>query len=387
MHYKPTTTSWIEISQSALKNNIQFIQSILPKLCIFSSVVKGNAYGHDIDIYAPLAYANGIRHFSVYSAQEAYRLKKVIPSDATILCMGNLTIEEMQWANEQNIEYYINSFKALNNAIEAAKKSNRKAIIHLELETGMNRTGVDLKDYQNIWTLLEANDSWLMVKGICTHLAGAESITNYKRITEQIKRFRKIKKMNINLNIDIPQYHLACSAVAIRYPNQTYDLARIGIMQYGFFPNNETYMHYLLQNPGIENPLKRVMSWKSKIVDIKLVKAGEFIGYGSSYYTNIETKIAIIPVGYAYGYARSLSNHGRILINGHRVEVIGTINMNMLTADISSIPEVNIGDEVVLIGKQDGLEISVSSFSEFSNQLNYELLARLPMDIERKIVD
>lgn len=387
MHYKPSATSWIEISKSALEHNIQFIKGILPADCIFSSVIKGNAYGHDIDIYGPMAYDCGIRHFSVYSAQEAARILKVVSNDCTILCLGNLDKEEINWANAHGVEYYVNNFPTLENAIASAQQNGNIAKVHIEVETGMNRTGFPIKDLKKVFSIVAAASAYVQIIGICTHLAGAESITNYKRITEQIKRFKNLQLKITQSEMPRPIYHLACSAVAIRYPKQAYDLARIGIIQYGFFPNNETYMHYLLKNPLKENPLRRVISWKSKVVDLKMVKAGEFVGYGTTYYTNVPTKIAIIPVGYAYGYARSLSNHGRILINGVIVDVIGTINMNMLTVDVSILPDVQLGDEAVMIGKQGDQELSVSSFSEFSNQLNYELLARLPMEIERKVVE
>ncbi|HKK66721.1 MAG TPA: alanine racemase C-terminal domain-containing protein, partial [Bacteroidales bacterium] len=130
----------------------------------------------------------------------------------------------------------------------------------------------------------------------------------------------------------------------------------------------------------------RIMTWKSKVMDTKYVKTGEFISYGTSYMARNNMKIATIPVGYAHGYSRSLSHQGRVLINGHRVDIVGNVNMNLLIVKISDIPETKKGDEVVLIGKQNGSEITVASFSEFSNQLNYEMLTRLPAEIPR-IVD
>jgi alanine racemase len=161
------------------------------------------------------------------------------------------------------------------------------------------------------------------------------------------------------------------------------DMARIGIMQYGFWPSRETFINYLSKKSDKSDPLKRVITWKSTIMTKHKVKAGEFVGYGNSYMAENETEVAIIPVGYAHGYSRSLSNQGRVLIHGQRMGVIGMVNMNMLIVDVTNIPDCEIGDEVVLIGKQGDLEISVSSFGELSIQLNYELLTRLPQDIPR----
>lgn len=387
MPFKPQSTSWLEISKSALQNNVDFINKMLGAKTIFSAVIKGNAYGHDIEIYSKLAYECGVRHFSVYSAHEAERFLNAVKGEFTLLILGNLSDEEMLWAIENEVEFYVNNLSSFERALKSAQQISKIAKIHLEFETGMNRTGIDFSNLEKVIFSLKENTELLDLKGVCTHLAGAESVTNFKRIGDQIKIFNKIKK-RFSLEKGMkPLYHIACSAGILRYPKYVFDMARVGILQYGYFPNNETFIYYALKNKMQESPLKRVISWKTKIVEIKNVKAGEFIGYGTSFYTNIPTKIAILPVGYAFGYSRSLSNQGKVLINGNREDVIGTINMNMLTVDITNLPDAKIGDEVVLIGKQEDQEITVSSFSEFSNQLNYELLARLPMDIERRIID
>jgi len=387
MQFKLHPTSWLELSKSALQNNIDFIQNKIGKDTILSSVIKGNAYGHDIEIYSKLAYECGVRHFSVYSAHEAERFLSAIKGEFTLLILGNLSDEEMIWAIENEVEFYVINLSSLERTLKCAKISSKIAKIHLEFETGMNRTGIEFFHLEKVISTLKENENLLELKGVCTHLAGAESVTNFKRIGDQIKIFKKIKKRFLEEENLKPLYHIACSAGILRYPKYVFDMARVGILQYGYFPNNETFIYYALKNKMQENPLKRVISWKTKIVETKNVKAGEFIGYGTSFYTNIPTKIAILPVGYAFGYARSLSNHGKVLINGNREDIIGTINMNMLTVDITNLPDAKIGDEVVLIGKQGEQEITVSSFSEFSNQLNYELLARLPMDIERRVVE
>ncbi len=387
MQFKLHPTSWLELSKSALQNNIDFIQNKIGKDTILSSVIKGNAYGHDIEIYSKLAYECGVRHFSVYSAHEAERFLSAIKGEFTLLILGNLSDEEMIWAIENEVEFYVINLSSLERTLKCAKISSKIAKIHLEFETGMNRTGIEFFHLEKVISTLKENENLLELKGVCTHLAGAESVTNFKRIGDQIKIFKKVKKRFIEEENLKPLYHIACSAGILRYPKYVFDMARVGILQYGYFPNNETFIYYALKNKMQENPLQRVISWKTKIVEIKNVRAGEFIGYGTSFYTNIPTKIAILPVGYAFGYARSLSNHGKVLINGNREDIIGTINMNMLTVDITNLTDAKIGDEVVLIGKQGEQEITVSSFSEFSNQLNYELLARLPMDIERRVVE
>jgi alanine racemase len=164
-------------------------------------------------------------------------------------------------------------------------------------------------------------------------------------------------------------------------------MVRLGIVQYGFFPNNELAIEYLTKNKNITNPLRRLISWKSKVMVTKNAKAGEFIGYGTSYMANSDKKIAIVSVGYSNGYTRALSNLGRVIVNGQYASVIGTINMNMVTIDVTNIDNVERGTDVILIGKQDDVEISVSSFNEFSDLVNYELLTRLPKDLPRVIIN
>ena len=146
-------------------------------------------------------------------------------------------------------------------------------------------------------------------------------------------------------------------------------------------------MYFLAKNKDAIDPLKRVISWKSKIANIKEVRSGDFVGYGTTFMTEGNMKIALIPVGYSDGYSRSLSNQGRVLVNGIRASVVGIINMNSIMIDITLIPDVKIGDEVVLIGNQNEMDVSIASFSELSNLLNYELLTRIPSEIPRHITE
>lgn len=381
-----THTSYLELSESAIKNNINFIREIIGNTTIFSSVVKGNAYGHGIKTYCMLAYKYGVRHFSVSDANEAFDIKKTLPyEDVTIMIMGMIENSQLPWAIENEIEFFVFEENRLQKAIEAAKKVKRRAKIHLEIETGMNRTGFVPKEITKVLKYIETHKEFVDVKGICSHLAGAESISNYKRITDQKKKFKNVRKRVKELDLFNPNYHLASSAATIRYPTTRLDLVRVGILQFGFFPTKEILVHYLTKEKIVENPLKRIISWKTEVMDVKTIKAGQFIGYGTSYFTNQETKIAIIPVGYSSGYSRSLSNKGKVLIRGQRHKIVGTINMNMMAVDITHADTIEKGDEVVLIGSQGDVEITVSSFNDSIQIINYELLTRLPENLPRII--
>lgn len=382
-------TSYIEISKSALIQNLKYLKKKIGSDTVFSSVIKANAYGHSIELFVPLAEECGIDHFSVFSADEALRAHQVICNKKTrIMIMGMIENDELSWAIENDIEFFVFEKDRLLAALESAKKIGKAAKIHIELETGMNRTGFDETDLKDVAKIFKDNKNLLHAEGLCTHFAGAESVANYLRIQNQIKRFKKNYNKLKRLGLVSKYLHAACSAAAMNYKDSIMDMVRIGIAQYGLWPNNETYMKNLLsekKNHG--DPLKRVLSWKSKVMGIKYVEAGEFIGYGTSFLTNRKSKIASIPVGYSHGFGRNLSNLGNVLISGKRVPVIGLVNMNMIVVDVSSIHSVHKGDEVVIIGKQKKQHITVNSFSELSSRVNYEMLTHLPLNIPRILVD
>jgi len=381
------TTSTIELSQSALLNNLDFIRSQIGSDVRISSVVKGNAYGHGIEYFVPMAEKAGIDHFSVFSANEANTVKKAAESDPEIMVMGWLDNNELEWAIKNGISFWIFDPERLDHAIAISKSLNNKAKIHLEIETGMNRTGLDETELEYVQMKFLDNAEHLELEGICTHYAGAESVSNFVRVHRQISRFNKIYKKITRLGLHPKIKHTASSAAAMSYPRTRMDMVRIGIMQYGFWPSVETLVQYLHSRSNNLDPLNRVISWKSKIMSLKNVEQGEFISYGTTYLATEPKRIAVIPVGYSHGYSRMLSNQGRVLIRGQRVAVIGMVNMNMLIADVTSIPDVMLGDEVIIIGRQEDLEISVSSFSEISDQVNYELLVRLPGNTSRNVID
>ncbi len=378
--------SRIEISESALKNNLRFIRKSIGAQTKFSSVIKGNAYGHGISTYLPLAERLGVNHFSVFSADEAWYAFEAKKESTELMIMGMVEDEAIDWAIANDISLYIFDFERTEAVLTAAKKRNKKARLHLEIETGLHRTGFDQKHLRKIARFIDANKDYLELEGVCTHYAGGESIGNYHRIMSQIKtyheRLDELKKIGV-----APKFrHTACSAPSLRYPETIMDMVRIGILQYGFWPSRETYIDYSVNHNVKSDPLKRVISWKSTIMSLKDVSVGQYVSYGTSFQASRDMCIATIPVGYCHGFSRSLSNLGRVLVGGRRASVIGLVNMNMIIIDVTNFKDVKKGDEVVLVGKQKSNSISLSSFSDLSNKLNYESLVRLPKDIPRVVV-
>lgn len=381
------TTSSIELDQSALETNLRYIRSIIGPEVHISSVVKGNAYGHGIFEFVPMAEAAGIDHFSVFSADEALEVLNTSMKRSRVMIMGYIDNAELEWAILNEVEFFVFEMDRLEQACLVASRVGKPARIHVELETGLNRTGFSRNDLSKVVDFLIRNRRHFEVMGACTHYAGAESVANYLRVKKQIKTFSKYDQWLRSKGILPAIRHTACSAAAISYPKSRMDMVRIGILQYGFWPSKETFIDCIKHSRSREDPLKRVIKWKSQVMDVKEVETGEFIGYGTTFMATDNMKIATVPVGYSHGYSRSLSNQGRVLIRGKRLAVIGIVNMNLLIVDISEHPVIEKGDEVVLIGDQGENSITVASFSELSDQLNYELLSRLPRNIPRTVIN
>ena len=381
-------TSYIELSESYLRKNIRYLKRRIGKNVKFASVIKGNAYGHGLNKFVKLAERCGVDFFAVSDAFEAVEANEVKKDSSHIMIMSYLDNEDVLWAVENDISFYVFEFGRLEAAIKAAQKAEKKAKIHIELETGFYRTGFEESDFKKVVNLINKNRDHLSIMGICTHYAGAESISNWVRVNEQREKFMKYSEF-LRLNGIVPEYyHTASSAATLTYPDTIMDLVRVGIAQYGFWPSKETRMYNLLSddNRFTRDPLHRILSWKSKIMNIKTVPPGKFAGYGNAYMASRNERIAIIPVGYSHGFSRSLSNIGHVLIRNKKANVAGMVNMNMMLADVTDINGADIGDEVVLIGKQGKNNISVASFSDLSKAINYETLTRLPKIIPRHIV-
>jgi len=384
-------TSFIELNFSALKNNITYMRDQLTNGARYSMVIKGNAYGHGIEAIVPMAERCGVDHFSVFSVAEAIRAKNAASKKCGIMILGWIDHDELDYAIMNDISFYVFTFERLKAAAKTAKILSKRARIHIELETGMHRTGFMKKDFDKLFRYIRRFDRYFTIEGICTHYAGAESINNYTRVKQQITDFHCSVKLAKKEGV-VPRYrHTACSAAVLRYPETVMDLVRVGIANYGFWPSDELRMNHFIdsEKKGLapSDPLNRVLTWKSTIMSINQVPEGEYISYGTTYLTNRPTTIATVPVGYGYGYTRTLSNMGHVLLHGQRVRVVGTVNMNMLVIDVTDVKKAKIGDEVVLIGKQGKINISVSSFGDMTNSLNYELLTRLPNHIPRHIIE
>jgi len=384
-------TSWIELSRSALGRNIRHLKKRIEGSATYTSVIKGRAYGHGIEVFVPLAEECGVRDFAVFSADEAYSAHQARTRDSRIAIMGFINAAELEWAVAHDVALWVHDLRRPEWALQATRKLAKPARLHLEIETGMHRTGLAPEDLESLLPQLIEHREQLLIAGICTHLAGAESSANYLRIRAQLERFDAACDQVRAAGLDVGQRHVASSAALLSRPDLHMDRVRVGIAQYGFWPSLECKMGELAAQSQAgkkrpADPFKRVLSWKSLVMATHEVGRGEYVGYGNSFLTTRPTTVAIVPVGYAHGFGRNLSNLGHVLIRGRRAPVVGNVGMNMTTVDVTDTPGARQDDEVVLIGRQGRHEITVSSFAEMSQHVNYEMLTRLPAEIPREVV-
>ncbi|MEQ9378682.1 MAG: alanine racemase [Imperialibacter sp.] len=380
-------SSRIELSQSSLVKNINFIRKKIGPDVRISSVVKANAYGHGIAQFVKMAEKAGVDHFATASAFEAEEVLAAKSEKGGIMIMGILYDQDIEWAIENDIEFFVFNYARLPLVLETARKVGKQARVHVEVETGANRTGMNAKEFPKTLTFLKKNAQHIEFTGLCTHFGGAESFSNQFKITSQHKRYKDFLK-ECKQKGAMPEYrHIACSAAALAMPDTVYDMVRIGVAQYGFWPSPDIYYTHL-QETGkpSDGALKRIFNWKTDVMDVRDVDPGEFIGYGTSYQATQKMKIAVMPLGYSNGYPRALSNRGQVLIHGKKAPIVGLINMNLFMVDVSHIPGVEVGDEVVLVGRQNNNTINISSFTNVTQLINNEMLSRLPAAIPRKIV-
>jgi alanine racemase len=379
-------SSRIELSQSAMRNNLAFLRSRVGAHPVLSVVVKANAYGHGIEQTVQMAESCGISHFSVASSYEAQEVLAASRQNSRVMIMGILYDRDLTWVVENGVEFFVFDLPRLRQAAEVARRVGRPARIHLEIETGGNRTGLALDELAEALKIFRGNRQQLVFVGLCTHLAGTETLATRFRIVKQLEVFHSVANRLRQRRTGPEVYHVASSAAALSMPETALDLVRIGVATYGLWPSPDIYnLHLMRVNKVRDNPLQRVLTWKTDVMHLKRVKRDEFVGYGTAFQASRDMTLAVIPLGYSNGYPREMSNKGHVLIRGKKARVIGVVNMNMFMVDVSNIPDVQVGDEVVLVGRQRNNVITLRSFSEFSSALNTEFVCRLPPSIPRKI--
>jgi len=377
--------AWIEINLNNLTNNLSLIKSLRnsPTTKIMA-VVKADAYGHGAIEISKQAIKSGVYGLGVALVEEGVRLRKS-RINVPIYVLGEPPVSVLDDAIRNNLILSVNSYKTAEIISSRCSYLGRGAVVHINVDTGMNRIGINFREaVSKIIKIVSLSN--LKVEGIFTHISCAsEKDSSYT--TLQWKRFKKVMQELRNSKINVDLFHCANSAAFLRYKQMHLDMARIGISMYGLNPfgaNSSSWLGNEI-NEVLSN-FKPVLSLKAKISFIKSVCRGECISYSCAFKTNRESVIATIPVGYADGYSRLLSNKSKVLIDGKFAPVVGNITMDQFMVDVTDITatgEISPGKEVILIGGEGDKRISADILADLMGTINYEVVCMLKDRIPR----
>ena len=369
--------SWITVSESALRGNLSFFQTRAGNTDVYP-VVKSNAYGHGMNLTARILedMADG---FCVHAVDEALRLETGKP----VLVLGHVpddveTLSRVMTMHD--VRLTISDPGQLPALESAARNSGRKPRLYIKLETGTHRLGLPPEEARQLVDRIRRSAD-LQLAGISTHFANIEDTTDHSFARKQLNALLAFRnEIDDHGSLEL---HAACSAAALLFDNTHLDLIRLGISLYGYYSSRETLVSYRQIEPEPGNGLKPVLAWQTRPIQIKSVNAGEYVGYGLTYRAPRDMRIAVLPVGYADGYDRSIAPAGHVLVHGQRAPIRGRICMNMFMVEISDIPNVNRRDVFTLIGRDGDETITAETIAGWASTIHYEVLARISPDIPR----
>ncbi len=365
--------TWAEIDTKALVHNFKIIKEKANGAKIMA-VVKANSYGHDASITVPVLDENGADYFAVSNLSEALELRE-FGLKKPILILGYTPLEYVNELYSANISQCVYSSEYAVELSKEAVKNNLKLNIHIKLDTGMSRLGFDCRN-QNLVGIDEAINAskleGLRLEGIFTHFAVSDrnsqnednfTLLQYERFINAVNRFKAA-----GLTPDI--CHCCNSAALIKDTDKHIDCCRPGIILYGLKPSDA---------PEFDCGLLPVMTLKSTVSMVKEISKGDTVSYGRTFKAEKKTKIATVTAGYADGYPRILSNKAFVIINGKKAPILGRVCMDQMSVDVTDIPDVKMGDEVILFGK----ELSVDILAEMCDTINYEIVCGVSSRVPR----
>jgi alanine racemase len=370
--------TWLEIDKTALDHNIAQYRKIVGSKQI-ALVIKGNAYGHGLKEIVALTQNNDdINWYCTFSLSEALALRKLNVTKP-ILVLGFID-QDPGLAIMQDIDLILFDEHQLPLIIERAEQLNKAARLHIKIDTGLSRFGFLPQDALTVIKRLHQQTN-ISLQGICTHFAAAEQ-EDQTYTQWQSDQFHTLIAELDRCNISPAYRHAQATAATIRNSEQACNMVRIGAGAYGLYPSYKI-KEELWQKYGLT--LQQILTWKSYIYALRTIPKGTFIGYGCTYQTSADTNIAIIPVGYADGYHRRLSNIGKVLINNQYASIIGRVAMNTIIVDVTHIPLITIGSEVILMGNYNNLT-ALDIAEQIGAHNPREITVRLPDSLERKTV-
>ena len=383
---KDFSLSYIELSKKNLIHNIKQFRSLLKRGTKISVVIKGNAYGHGQNEVAKIleTYSD---YFQVNSVEELELLRKA--SKKKTFLFGYVQKADLSKAVKLGCILAIFSIKQLKELNKTAQRHKIKQEVHISFDAYLGREGFLLADLPNFFK--EARKyKYIKISGIYAHFANIEDTSDFTHAQKQIDEYKEALKFVDEFGVQNPrqsgaslQTHMSASSGILAYEKSggIHSLVRLGLSVYGMWPSKDIENMYRKTKFN----LKPVLSWKTKIVQVKILEKGNTVGYGLTYKTSKKIKIAIVPQGYADGLDRGLSNKGEVLVGGTRCKIIGRVSMNMFAIDVNHLSAVKTNDEVVIIGIQNKEQITAEQVAEKIDTINYEITTRISSLLPRII--
>ena len=375
-----TRPTWAEVSLVTLRQNFRTVVKHAGAGVTVCAVVKADAYGHGAVECARALQAEGATWMGVTSLDEAIPLREAGIESRILLMTGFWRGEESEIVRLRLTPtvwepWHIESLE------KAAASGAVRQAVHLKVDTGMGRLGVALDQLSAILQALRAAPQ-LVLEGLSTHLASSE-IMDAPSVAEQESRFEEAQRMVRAAGFDPQLVHMANTGALISRRETWNNMARPGIALYGY--------HLPFQRAGREVSggtlrlaVKPVLTWKTRILSMRDFAANQLLGYGGTYVTKAPAHVAVLPVGYADGFNRQLSNRGRVIVRDHYAPIIGSISMDLTLVDVTGIPGVAVGDEVILLGTRDGLSVDALEHARLANSSPYEILCNISKRVPRK---
>ena len=362
------------IDLDAILFNMESMRKKIDSAAKIMAVVKADGYGHGaIPIAREIEHLDYLYGYAVATVEEGLILRKS-GIKKPILILGYIFPEQYEDVIAAEIDPSVFTFEMAQKLSDAAKKVGKKCKIHFAVDTGMSRIGYQVTEQSADEMAQIAKLPHMIVEGIFTHFAKADE--SDKTFTyEQMEKFRKMTEMMEKRNVSIPLKHCSNSAGIAEIRKANMDMVRAGITLYGLWPSDEVDKNSLALRP--------VMELKTHVAYVKKLEAGRAVSYGGTFTTERESMIATIPVGYADGYCRGLSNKGSVLIHGKRAPICGRVCMDQFMVDVTDIADVKIGDEVTLLGKDGSGEITLEELGALSGRFNYEFACVLGKRVPR----
>ncbi len=359
--------SWVEISEAAVRFNLQQFRKVVGKNNLLMPVIKSNAYGHGFDLIAQICNSDkNVDRICVVNSDEALKLIALkIKKSILILSFYSEDKNELKKLVSRGVVFPIYRLDQIGILNAVAKSLKKKVKVHIKIDTGTSRVGFLLSDLLKVSNTIK-RAKWVSAEGIWSHFASSEDNALFTR--KQHETFAEALKILNNQGINPKIKHMSCTAASLGFDFSDLNAGRLGLGLYGLYPDKK------LSN---KIKLKPVLSWKTKIIQVKTLPRRAGIGYGSGYVLDKEAKIVVLPIGYWDGYTRTLSNTAKVLIKGKICPIRGRICMNLMMVEVPLGLRVKPGDLVTLIGKDGKNTISAENISEWSKTINYEAVTRI----------